>query len=79
MARFPDSRITAARWSSQPPSPACSVAGCAVPVTFSNASLTAYSGGTVWASHPLRVTAGVSVSCVAEYSKVASAGGFFVT
>ena len=61
MARFPDSRITAARWSSQLLSPACSVAGYGVPVTSSNASLTAYSGGTVWASHPLRVAAGVYV------------------
>jgi hypothetical protein len=61
MARFPDSRITAARWSSQPLSPACSGAGYGVPVTSSNASLTAYSGGTVWASHPLPVAAGVYV------------------
>jgi hypothetical protein len=51
MARFPDSRIAAARWSSQ----ACS------PVTSGNAPLTAYSGGTVWALHPLRMAAGVNV------------------
>jgi hypothetical protein len=28
---------------------------------ITQALLTAYSGGTVWASHPLRVSAGVSV------------------
>jgi hypothetical protein len=61
MARFPDLRITAARWPSQPLLPACWVADYGVPVTFSNASLTAYSGGTVWASHPLPVAAGVNV------------------
>src|SRR5579862_4385546 len=58
-ARFPDSRITATHRSSQVPSPAC--AGFRDPVTCLDASLTAYSGGTVWAFHPLRVAAGVSV------------------
>ena len=62
MARFPDSRITAARWSSQ------AFIGHGLqavtnlnPVTSGNAPLTAYSGGTVWASHPLRMAAGVNV------------------
>src|SRR5689334_19852214 len=32
-----------------------------LPVTCAGATLTAYSGGTVWASHPLRVAAGVVV------------------
>jgi secondary thiamine-phosphate synthase enzyme len=39
----------------------------------------AYSGGTVWAFHPLRVTAGVIFSCGAYYSRVAVTRCFFVT
>jgi hypothetical protein len=73
MARFPDSRIAAARWSSQPPSSACFAAGFGAPVTSSNASLTAYSGGTVWASHPLRMAAGVSVR-LSTHTAVTSSG-----
>ena len=55
MARFPDSRIlrrvssTTAVTSDLRPEPSDSC----------DASLAAYSGGTVWASHPLRVAAGV--------------------
>ena len=60
MARFPDSRIVAARLSSQPPSPADSVEASASSDVV-DVSLAAYSGGTVWASHPLRVAAGASV------------------
>jgi len=32
-------------------------------------SVTAYSGGTVWASHPLRVTAGVTSLVVSGFSR----------
>src|SRR5215510_10124013 len=52
-------------------------------------SLAAYSGGTVWASHPLRVAAGANVKLSAtpgalpdvpaEYSRVASIRCFLVT
>ena len=60
MARFPDLRIIAARSSSR----------AANPVTSVNAPLPAYSGGTVWAFHPLRVAAGASVKLWAEYSRL---------
>jgi len=50
MARFPDSRISAARLSSQ-----------ARPSDISDVSLAAYSGGSVWELRALRVAAGVSV------------------
>jgi hypothetical protein len=60
MARFPDSRITATRRSSQE---VHSLQAVTNPVTSSNAPLTAYSGGTVQASHLLRLAAGVIVSC----------------
>jgi hypothetical protein len=53
MARFPDSRIVAARLSSRFERFRTS--------DVVDASLPAYSGGTVWASHPLRVAAGVNV------------------
>ena len=55
-------------------------------------NVAAYSGGTVWESHPLRVAAGVSVSLSRrtcdppqadrqgpEYSRVATQRCFFVT
>jgi len=34
-----------------------------MPSDVSDVSLAAYSGGTVWASHPLALAAGVGVSC----------------
>ena len=68
MTRFPDSRIAAtSRSSSQ--AVAGSVTGLASEHRTKNqsrVSLAAYSGGTVWASHPLRVAAGVSVKCTAS-------------
>jgi hypothetical protein len=60
MARFPDSRINTARLSSQPLLPTDFAAGRA-PSDSANATLLAYSGGTVWASHPLPMAAEVYV------------------
>ena len=60
MAKFPDSRIDAARLSSQAPE---------APSDIIDVSLPAYSGGTVWVSHPLRMAAGAASSCrTAKYS-----------
>jgi hypothetical protein len=53
MAKFPDSRIDAARLSSQAPQ---------APSDITDVSLPAYSGGTVWVSHPLRMAAGAASS-----------------
>ena len=69
MARFPDSRIAAARRAF--PSAFARRIGVARSRDSdirSTRSLAAYSGGTVWASHPLRVAAGASVSCRTDYT-----------
>ena len=60
MARFPDSRINTTRLSSQPLLPTDFAAG-STPSDSANATLLAYSGGTVWASHPLPMAAEVYV------------------
>src|SRR5690349_20853150 len=67
-ARFPDSRIDARSRSSR-----------VSPVTFDVIALAAYSGGTVWASHPLRLAAREHVGCAGEYIRVASRVRFCVT
>ena len=63
MARFPDSRINTTRLSSQPLLPTDFAAG-STPSDSANATLLAYSGGTVWASHPLPMAAEVYVRFV---------------
>ena len=68
MARFPDSRITAAR-RVFPSAFACAARGVRRDSDIrSTRSLAAYSGGTVWASHPLRVAAGASVRLSGNYT-----------
>jgi hypothetical protein len=78
MARFPDSRIVAARLSSQFVTrwfrvfgDLCVAAKLSRTSDVVDATLPAYSGGTVWASHPLRVAAGVNVSLHACHAEAA--------
>ena len=68
MARFPDSRIVARVclprsfvYCGGIDPPLGGIDPPRVPVASDDALLAAYSGGTVWASHPLRVAAGVDV------------------
>src|SRR5262245_16806305 len=81
MARFPDSQKAAVRASSQAVSPVtgrgCRKSRPGFPRPCG--SETAYSGGTVWDLHPLRVAAGVSVRLSGEYSRVAPRRLFCVT
>jgi len=79
VARFPDSQVGASRLPSHPPTSAFAPPGrfggtSARQWLFTQGScpeydvtLAAYSGGTVWASHPLRVAAGVSVKLSGQY------------
>ena len=67
MARFPDSRIDAASLvfpGENPPSDRTRTGRETRPGVL----LTAYSGGTVWDLHPLRVAAGASVKLCPDYT-----------